>query len=126
MIKVWMFIAGILIAIMPLIGCTDSSPPQQGELAVINHEMAREESGTVKVQVTVKNVGPVMAELAEVTVNFYDAGKNIIDSSSDSVMNLRPGETWEFEIVCQGERCRQVKSYEIETMAGTSSGGLID
>lgn len=124
MIKKWTFIAGILIAIMPVAGCTDSSSLQQGELAVINHNMTREESGIVEVQVTVKNVGKVMAELAEVTVNFYDASKNLIDSSSDSVMNLGPGEIWEFEIECQGTRCSQVKSYEIETMAGTSSGGL--
>jgi hypothetical protein len=122
----WAFIAGILIAIMPVAGCADSSSSQQGELAVINHKMIRGEPGSVAVQVTVKNVGPVTAELAEVTVSFYDAGKNLIDSSSDSVMNLRPGETWEFEIACQGTHCSQVKSYEIETMAGTSTGGLIN
>jgi len=126
MIKKWTLIAGILVAMLLVVGCTStgSSPSPKGELAVINHNMIRGESGAVEVQVTVKNVSRVMAELAEVTVNFYDANKNLIDVSSDSVMNLRPGETWDFEITCQGEHCRQVKSYEIETMAGTSSGGL--
>jgi hypothetical protein len=128
MIKNWTLIATILIAMTLSAGCTGtgSSPAPSGKLAVINHEMTWGESGSVAIQVTVKNVGPVMAELAEVTISFYDASKNLIDSSSDSVMNLGPGETWEFEIACQGENCSQVKSYEIKTTAGTSSGILID
>ena len=123
--KKWTVIAGILFAMLLVAGCTGmGSTPPAGELAVINHDMTRGESGSVEVQVTIKNVGSVMVELAQVTVSFYDANKNLIDSSSDSVMNLRPGEIWDFEITCQGARCRQVKGYEIETMAGTSSGGL--
>jgi FlaG/FlaF family flagellin (archaellin) len=125
MVKKWTVIAAILGAMLLITGYTGacSSPSPSGKLSVINHNMTREESGAVEVQVTVKNVGPVVAELAEVSVSFYDASKNLIDISSDSVLNLRPGETWEFEIACQGERCSQVKSYDIETMAGTSSGG---
>ena len=123
--KKWTVIASILSAMLLVAGCTGTgSTPLAGELAVINHDMTRGESGSVEVQVTIKNVGSVMVELAQVTVSFYDADKNLIDSSSDSVMNLRPGEIWDFEITCQGARCSQVKGYEIETMAGTSSGGL--
>ena len=118
-------IAGILIAIMLTAGCTGTSsgPPPQGKLTIIDHEMSGVESGNVTVEVTVKNTGTVMVELAQVTVSFYDAQKGLIDSTSDSVMSLGTGETWEFEIKCLGTRCRQVKSYEIETVAGTSSGG---
>lgn len=123
--KKWTVITGVLIAMLLVAGCTGmGSTPLAGELAVINHDMTRGKSGSVEVQVTIKNVGSVMVELAQVTVSFYDADKNLIDSSSDSVMNLRPGEIWDFELACQGTRCNQVKSYEIETMAGTSSGGL--
>jgi hypothetical protein len=121
----WCVIIGILFAVLLIAGCTGmGSTPPATKLAVINHEMTGGESGSVTVQVTVKNVGSVIAELAQVTVSFYDTNKSFIDSSSDSVMNLRPGEIWDFEIACQGTRCNQVKSYEIETMAGTSSGGL--
>jgi len=123
--KRWCGIIGILSAMLLVAGCTGTgSTPLAGELAVINHDMTRGESGSVEVQVTIKNVGSVMVELAQVTVSFYDTNKNLVDSSSDSVMNLRPGEIWDFEITCQGARCSQVKDYEIETMAGTSSGGL--
>ncbi len=41
-----------------------------------------------------------------------------------AVFALLPQETWDFEIKCRGTRCADVKSYEIETMAGTSSGGF--
>lgn len=123
--KRWCGIIGIVSAMLLVAGCTGTgSTPVAGELAVINHDMTRGESGSVEVQVTIKNVGSVMVELAQVTVSFYDANKNLVDSSSDSVMNLRPGEIWAFEITCQGARCSQVKGYEIETLAGTSSGGL--
>lgn len=126
MTKKLLAIAGILPALLLVTSCAGagSGPAQSGELTVLNHTMTRGESGNVAVRVTVKNTGPVTAELAEVTVSFYDADRNLIDSSSDSVINLRPGETWDFEISCQGTQCSQVRSYEIETLAGTSSGGL--
>ena len=64
----------------------------------------------------------LVAALAQATVDFLDAEGNLIDSSSDAIMNLRPGESWNFEIACSGADCGQVKGYEIETLAGTSSG----
>lgn len=120
-----LFVMASILTTMLVVGCTSSgsSPPPSGELAVINHEMTKGESG-VAVRVTVKNVGSVMVELAQVTVSFYDADKNLIDSSSDSVMNLGAGETWDFEIACQGTGGNEIRSYEIKTLAGTSSGGL--
>jgi hypothetical protein len=84
--------------------------------------MVKDASGNTSLHVTVKNTSRNVAELAEVTVSFYNAQKNLIDSSRDSVMNLGPDETWDFDIPCQGERCNDVKSYEIKTTAGTSSG----
>ncbi len=120
----WPVITGFIVTVILASGCIGSGPPPQGKLAVVNHEMTRGESGGVAVQVTVKNTGMATAELAQVTASFYDADKGLIDSSSDSVMNLGPGETWDFEITCQGTRCSQVSSYEIEIIAGTSSGGL--
>ena len=101
---------------------TGSAPAVQ--LTVLKHEMIKDASGTAVVKVTVKNTSRAVAELAEVKVDFYDAEKNLIDSSSDSVMNLKPDETWDFEIACRGERCGEISSYEIETTAGASSGGL--
>ncbi len=86
--------------------------------------MTRSQDGAAVVKITVKNTGHTVAELAEVTVTFYDAGKGVIDSSSDSVLNLNPNESWDFEIACKGERGGEVRSYAIKATAGSSKGGL--
>ena len=121
--KLFVIVAVILVALLAS-GCTGTGMREAGKLTVLDHELIKEAPDNVTVRVTVKNTGSVVAELAKVTVNFYDAGKNLIDSSSDSVLNLMPGETWEFNIKYQGARGSEVRSYDIETLAGTSSGGL--
>ena len=117
---------GILsLILIPGLSCIQTGGTlAKAELAVIKKELKTDAAGKVSVVVTVKNTGRVKAELAEVRVSFFDAQKNLIDSSRDSVLNLRPDETWEFTILCAGDRCGEIKSYEIETTAGTSSGGL--
>ena len=119
-------LAVMLVALLAGASCigTSSGPPPAVELAVLNHELVKSEAGDVAVRVTVKNIGTVTAELAEVTVSFFDADKGLIDSSRDAVMNLEPDATWIFEIACQGERRGAVASYEIKTTAGASSGGF--
>jgi hypothetical protein len=97
---------------------------QKAELAILKKELTKNEAGNTVVLVTIKNIGSVNAELAEVRVTFYDAQRDIIDSSRDSILNLKPDKTWEFTLSCSGERCSQIKSYDVETTAGTSSGGL--
>lgn len=97
---------------------------QKPELAVVKKELTKDAAGNAVVLVTVKNVSGVTAELAEVKVKFYDAQKNLIDGAVDSVLNLKPNETWDFTFPCSGERCSQVKSFETEVTSGSSSGGF--
>ena len=115
---------GLLVAMLLVIGCAvvNPTPPQAGKLEVISHNMSKDDSGRVGVSVTVKNVGSTTVEFAQVKVNFTNAQGNLIDSSSDGVMNLRPGESWNFRIGCSEVGCDQVRDYEIETMAATGSG----
>ncbi|MFC1942644.1 FxLYD domain-containing protein [Chloroflexota bacterium] len=124
--KKWTIVAGLLTVLLLAAGCITigSSPAPATKLAIIEHDMTGAASDNVSVKITIKNTGLVTAELAQVTVNFYDADKELVYTSSDSVMNLHQGETWEFEITCRGSRCNEVKSYDIESMAGSSSGGL--
>jgi hypothetical protein len=106
-------------------GCIRTgSATARAELIVINKHLSTGASGNVTLAVTVKNTGRVIAELAEVKVSFYDAQKNLIDSEQDSVINLKPNETWDFIIPCTGDNCGKIASYEIETTAGSSSGGF--
>jgi hypothetical protein len=118
--------AGVLLLLLltSMFSCVhtgDSST--RATLAVTNKELKTDAAGKVTLAVTVKNTGRVNAELAEVKVNFYDAQKNLIDSVKDSVMNLKPDETWDFIIPCTGDNCGKIASYDIETTAGSSSGG---
>jgi hypothetical protein len=96
----------------------------RAEVSVIKQELTTDGAGNVVAQITVKNTGRVKSDLTEVTVRFYDAQKNLIDSGRDSVLSLEPDETWDFTIPCAGEGCKDIRSFEVETLAGTSSGGL--
>ena len=108
-------------------GCAAASPPSAGELAVLDYGLTRADAGSIEIWVAVKNVGTSVTELARVEVSLYDEEDALIDVFSDSIMNLRPGETWDFEFVltetdCQD--CGDVTRYDIQTFAGTSSGGI--
>jgi hypothetical protein len=111
----------LIAAVMSCVQTNDSST--RATLAVTNKQLKTDAAGKVTLAVTIKNTGRVNAELAEVKVSFYDAQKNLIDSARDSVMNLKPGETWDFIIPCTGDNCSRIASYDIETTAGSSSGG---
>lgn len=122
----WYMIMSLLIVMLLATSCFAISPtsPPTGELEIVSHGMTGGDSGKVEVQVMVKNVGSSTIGVAQVKVNFYDFQGNLISSSSDTVMNLRASENWSFEIACPGAGFNQVKNYEIEAMAATSSGGL--
>ena len=96
----------------------------KAELTVLKKELIKDQAGNVTVLVTVKNISNVNAELAEVKVRFYDSQKNLIDGATDSVLNLKPDETWDFTFPCAGERCDEIRSYDVEVTVGSSSGGL--
>jgi len=103
-------------------GVTSPTPLPAGVIKIVDHSMAWGESGAAEVSVTVENAGYSSIELAEVTVKFY-AGKNFVGTSSDAVMNLKPGETWDFKIVYSGASCDRVTSYDVTATATTSSRG---
>jgi hypothetical protein len=120
----YVLLAILIVLLTPLMACAASGGGNMAELTVVKQELTKNQSGVAVVKVTVKNTGRAVAEFAEVAVTFYDAGKSVINSAKDSVLNLGVGETWDFEIACKGERCSEVKSYEIKATAGSSKGGL--
>ena len=116
--------SGVLIVILLASGwsCMESGSVPRVELAILKKEMTKDATGAVSVNITVKNISRSVAELAEVSVSFYDAEKNLVGNDSDSVLNLNPDETWDFEFFCEGERCSEATSCDIRATAGTSSG----
>ncbi len=114
----------LLISLISMNSCIQvtGGVASKAEISILKKELTKDQAGNAVALVTIKNVGSVTAELAEVRVKFYDAQKNLIDSSRDSILNLKPDATWEFSLTCSGERCNQIKSYDIEVTSGTSAG----
>ena len=119
---IFIFLALLLLASGP--SCLGSSPAPMAELAILNQELTKDATGATVLYVTVKNTSHAVAELAEVTVDFFDADNNLVDSSRDSVLNLQPNETWDFTFRCEAARCSEVTRADIKATAGTSSGRL--
>ncbi|MBN1692711.1 MAG: DUF3124 domain-containing protein [Dehalococcoidales bacterium] len=115
----------LIILLLSVSGCTfiqsTEGPPRKAELAILKQELTRDTEGNVTVLVSVKNVSQVTVELAEVKVSFYDSQDNFIDSLTDSVVNLKPDDTWDFYIGCSGS-CQDIKRYDVEVTALSSSG----
>ncbi len=115
-----LFLISVLLPSVP--SCMGSGPTPQATVAILNKEMGRDDTGAVFAIVMVKNTSRFVAELVEVTVEFYDTRKNFISSASDSIINLGPDETWEFEIYCEGDGCGEAASCDIKVTTGASSG----
>jgi hypothetical protein len=118
--KKWCIIASLLILLLAT-GCGSSGPAPAGKLDIVSHRITWGESGAAEVSVTVKNVGYTSIDFAEVTVKFY-AAKTPVGTSTDGVMNLGPGEIWDFNIPCSGAGCDQVTNYEVTATASSSQG----
>lgn len=121
--KIAVFI--LVLLLLTVCGCSflqsTEGPPREAELSILEQELTKDQDGNVTLYVSVKNISQVTVELAEVKVSFYDSQDNFIDSSTDSVLNLRPDDIWDFYLSCEGD-CQDVKRYDIEVTAGTSSG----
>lgn len=95
----------------------DSGTTGRPEVSVVSENLTANASGQSVLLVNVKNTGPVRAELVEVAVKFYGAGRKLLDSNRDSIMNLNPGETWEFSISCNSTR-NKIANWEVTTTVG--------
>ena len=115
-----------LAALLLATGCAPARPAPAGELAVLDHSLTKLDSGGIEVQVKAKNVGAATIELAQVKVSLYNEQDVLLDVLSDGIMNLKPNETWVFKFLVAEADCQdwgEVTRYDIEAMAGTSSGG---
>lgn len=122
-------IAAILLILMLVLPFSFSCIQVSGvaprvEVVILSHKMTTDATGQRVVLVTVKNISYNTAELAEVQVKFYDGQKNLVDYATDSVLNLKPDETWDFTIPCSGSNCGMVVSYEVSVTYGSSVGGF--
>jgi hypothetical protein len=119
--KVIFLILPVLLLVLALASCVQTSGTAgRPEVVVISENLTTDEAGGTVLRVTIKNTGRIKADLAEVAVKFYDAGKTLLDSNRDAVMGLDAGATWEFTIPCTSVLAK-VASYQVETTAAASS-----
>jgi hypothetical protein len=119
--KVIFWILPALLLMLTLTSCIQTGGTVvRPEVAVISENLTTDETGGTGLRVTIKNTGRIKADLAEVAVKFYDAGKALLDSNRDAVMGLDAGATWEFTIPC-GSALAKVASYQVETTAAADA-----
>ena len=118
--KKWHILSVFLTLLLLLSGCFTGTSAPPGKLEIVSNEMEQTDAG-VEVTVVVKDAGSNNIEFAEVVVRFLDEAKSPVSTDRDAVMNLGAGEYWTFILGYSGERCSQVKSYEIEHTVGTSN-----
>lgn len=90
----------------------EEAPPSE-ELLILSLTMTQDEHGFIIIKGTAMNVSPSNSSSAEVKVELYDAEETLLDTALDSISDLGPGETWDFEVACPGIDTDEVKRYEI-------------
>lgn len=92
----------------------ETSPAAPAEkLQILSHTMSRSKTGAfLYIKGTAKNVSSSRLGYAEVKVKFYNAAGTLLDTSSDTITDLDPGETWSFEVMIFDED-QKVASYKI-------------
>lgn len=105
-------------------GCSSSLDEGGGDVEIKEHEMYRENEGTMSETVgvvgTAENVSDDELSYAAVEAKFYDSDDTVLDSFLDNVNDLGAGEQWKFDIQypAMGDEASQVADYEIS--AGTN------
>jgi len=124
--KVALIILSLVLAMAVGIGgCVTSPPPETApaqeaapvtkKLEILSHSMSggRGEYVTPVVSGTAQNVSSSTIN-AYVYVKFYDAERNLLDTSGDSITSLGAGEIWSFKASYIGIDRDKVYSYKIK------------
>jgi len=78
--------------------------PATGELKILDHALTTHEftggmpQSTAIVKGRAQNAGNSTISFAQIAVDFYAAGGDLIGSASAITQNLKPGEIWYFSV----------------------------
>lgn len=86
----------------------------KAELSITRNELSHDIDGNKIGIVSIKNVSNYVANIASVTGKFYDASMNLVYSSTDTIVNLKPGETWDYTFTCLGANCNKVTTFKVD------------
>ena len=86
----------------------------KAELSIIRNELSHDAEGNAIGIVSIKNVSNYTANIASVTGKFYDSNMNLVYSSTDTIVNLGPNETWDYTFTCLGANCNKVTTFKVD------------
>jgi hypothetical protein len=84
------------------------------ELSITRNELSHDGAGNAIGLVTIKNIGSYTQDIAAVTGKFYDSNMNLVYSSTDTILNLGPGESWDYTFTCSGANCDKVRTFKVD------------
>jgi hypothetical protein len=95
-------------------GTTQYTIPPKTTLSIIKNQLGHDEAGNAIGLVSIKNTGNVTQDIASVVGKFLDANNALVSSSTDTILNLAPGATWDYTFTCSGANCNQVKTFKVD------------
>lgn len=84
-----------------------------GDIQIINYKIFTSMFGDMFAAGTVKNIGSKSNTTTLIKADYYDANGNYIDSETDTVKRLEPGETGAFEVVYSGQIRYRIKNLKL-------------
>lgn len=95
-------------------GTTQYTVPPKTTLSIIKNQLSHDAAGNAIGLVSIKNIGDVTQDIASVTGKFHDANNNVIYSSTDTILSLAPGATWDYTFTCSGANCNKVTTFTVD------------
>ncbi len=83
------------------------------QVELLSHKLSYDERGDLGVTGTLRNNGDKILSYVEVKIRFYDENKFLLESTSESISELKPNEIWKFSGIYPGFNVKEVISYEI-------------
>ncbi len=90
----------------------------QTQLSITRNELSHDAAGNAIGLVSIKNIGNFTQDIASVTGKFYDANHNLVYSSTDTILSLAPGATWDYTFTCSGANCNKVTTFTVDVTYG--------
>ena len=115
----FLIMLSLLAVFVCIAGC--SSPEPQGELKILNADIRTHEftggmpQSTATLLGRAQNVGTANIGVAQITVEFYDAGGGLVGTASTTKDNLKPGEDWQFSAQIAGPDAWKSVKYKAST-----------
>jgi hypothetical protein len=99
---------------VPTYGTQIITVPPKTTLSITRNQLSQDASGNKIGLVSITNIGAATQDIASVTGKFLNSSGVIVSSSTDTILNLVPGETWDYTFTCSGANCNTVTTFTVD------------